>query len=380
LSIIAVRRSLQGQIVFFKQELNHVYYSFDRAQWFYGWTIPPSGSAGDNYWDLSKEIDEIIEEYNNHYTQNTNINVIINNFQIPANRTQALDQIAEMTNQIYSDRKLCKAIIYLLTVARNLGLAVQNGQLEPDDADRAGEFANAVIPVVGGFIAGFLDLASPDVKSMASITDEQLEDYACCIYNSLQGGNFSYAGFVTAGTACGLGAWDEIATPEMYAFMCALLANDPLTGKCPCEDCVVANGSSAEVSQGVVKGKALLTGSVQTAVGVFEMQARGIFRFPLMTVTRVEVWYATKPYENTTSSLPLIRFDAPNTGGGNTAIIPNTVSAIAIPAIQLPQVPVDYIELNLRSSVCASCTTAQTATYNESYGAILLVKICGNLA
>lgn len=379
MSIIAVRRSLQGQSVFFRQDLNHVYYSFDKTNWFYGWTIPPN--SGGNYWDLSKDVDSIIEEYNNWYTQNTNISVVINNFTIPQTRQEALDNIAQMTEQIYSDRKLCKALIYLLTIARNLGRAVENGQLEPDDADRAKEFANAVIPVAGGLVAGLINLASLGTANVGQISDEQLEQYACCIYQALSGGAFSFSNFVTAGTACGFGAWDEIATPELYAFMCALLANDPLIGECPCEDCVVLSGSAGENITGVPKGKALVSGSVNISGNIFEMHAKGTYKFPPMVITRIEVWYACKNYENvSTASYPAIRFDAPNTGGGNTPVIPNTVSAVVIPEIQYPDLAVGEITLNLKSSVCSSCTTAQTALYNDSYGAILVVKICGNLA
>lgn len=376
--IVAVRRSLQGQTIFFKQELNHVYYSFDKTNWLYGWTMP-SGSG--SYWDLSKDIDYYIEQYNNHYTQNTIIsNVINNNIIMPKNRDEAISKMGEIIDQIYQDRKLCKAIIYLLTVARNLGLAVANGQLEPDDADRIGEFANNVIPIVGGFIAGFLDLASPDMQSMASITDEQLQDYACCIYDALNGGNFSYAGFVSSGTACGLASWDEIASPELYAFMCALLANDPLLGECPCEDCVILSGSDAEVTQGVIKNKGLLSSAVNTGGSVFEMQARGIFRFPLMTVTKIVVWYISKPYENVSVPTPVLRFDAESTGGGNTGLGSNVISVAEVPTAQLPLVPIDYIDLNVASSTCSSCTTAQRALFDESFGGILVVKVCGNLA
>lgn len=381
MSLLAVRRNNLGQVVFYKQEQNHVYYSFDRIQWFYAFSLPiPPSNGGNSYWDLSKSIDYYIEEHNTHYYQNTDLVTIINNFTLPINLTTAKEQIANVADSVFVDRKLCRALLNLLTIARELGLAVQNGQLEPDDAEKASQLANDLIPVAGGYIATLIDLYSTGVVNMGSLTPEQIEDYACCIYNALQGGEFGYDDFKAIGTACGLGAWDEIATPEMYAFFIAQLLHDPLEGECPCEECLVVTGASGEIAVGQPKGKALLSGKVNVSGNIFEMQARGTYRFPSMVLSHVYVYYANRNYENTPTNNPQVSFSAPNTGGGNNLCIPNTMSVVEVAPIQLPLLPVDNITLTLKTSMCSSCTTAQMATFDETYCAILFVKICGTLA
>lgn len=379
MSIIAVRRSLQGQTVFFRPELNHVYYSFDKVTWLYGWSLPVGGTS--NYWDFSKSVDYYIEQYNNQTVQNSNFNTIINNqIVLPKTRDEAMARIEEITNQIYSDRKLCRALKYILQIARDLGIAVQNGSIEPDDAKKVSDFANNVIPVVGGYVAVLIDVGSQAIADMSQITDEQLEDYLCCIYQALSGGAFSYSNFVTAGTNCGLGAWDEIATTEMYSFLCALLTNDPLEGACPCEDCIVFNGAGGQVLNGAINKKSLITTAFNTGGTVFEMQARATFNFPSMIITRVEAYSINDPYENVATATPYIRFTAPNTGGGNVSLTPNTISATVFPANYYPLVPVTECTIGLITSTCSACSTAQRATFDESWGALMAVRICGTLA
>lgn len=376
--LLAVRRNLSPNAIFYKQKANHVYYSFDRTNWIYGWSFPVTTAEGGNgYYDFSKDYQTIINEGDTFYNRNTEFKTIINNFTIPNTRNEALEQAEGIGNTMFSPERLCYGYIAILRIARELGLAVQNGQLEQDDVDRFSEFTG-IIPIVGDLISTAIDVISPDIVAMGALTDEQLEDYACCMYNATKNGAFDFADWQAVGTSCGLGAWDEIATIEMYSAFLAITAHEPITDPCPCEECYVIAPATQEVIRGIAEGKTVTTVSYNTGGNVFEMQAVVKFYIPNMVVTSIQVFYILKNYENVATPTPFLRYASAGTGGGTQGLSNLNLTSVLVDPSFLALIPITEFTLTLASSTCATCNASQTASFNDSWGIMLLVYVCGN--
>jgi len=99
MSLIAVRRNVTPGGVFFRMGGTGVQYSLDNNIWYDGWVIPPpstssGGSAGGtNIYDFSKGPVYYQNLYGGNYYQTTSFSLVINNFTLPTDRTQAVNQI-----------------------------------------------------------------------------------------------------------------------------------------------------------------------------------------------------------------------------------------------------------------------------------------------
>jgi hypothetical protein len=381
MSIIAVRRNLSANALFFKQEQNHIYTSLDGVNWVYAWTLPTAKTGiGNEGWDISKSDQYYIDVYNNYNDQSVNINALVNAFTPPINRTEGLARADEILQTMYDPNRLCYAYYAILRIARDLKVAVANGQLEPDDAERAKDFVGA-IPFAGGLI-GLAITVSIDLLNLdMQLTDQQIQDYACCMYSATRLGEFNFTQWKTVGTTCGLGAWDEISTPEMYATFCAILMHDRTAYDCECETCLTLNGAGYNVLRGVRGELTATTATYNIGGTVNEMQAQVNYKIPLMIVTSVEVWLISVPYENTYTVRPSLVWQSAGTGGGTTAVTTSYfITRQLITPAHLPLSAIDNFTLSLITSVCSACSAAQLTSYNASFGTIFKVVVCGTLA
>lgn len=382
MGILAVRRNLPANAIFYQQRQNHVYYSLDGQTWSYGWTMPlPKTGIGNEGYDIGKGDQYYIDVYNNFNDQSVDINVLVNAFTPPINRTEGLARAEEIGATMYDPNRLCYAYYAILRVARDLKIAVVNGEFEPDDIEKAKELAKA-IPFAGGLIATAIGV-SIDLLGLdgMQLTDEQIEDYACCMYTATRLGEFNLTEWQAVGTTCGLGAWDEIATPEMYAVFCSILMHDRTAYDCPCESCIVLPGAGYNVLRGVRGELTATTATYNIGGTVNEMQCQVNYKIPLMVISSVEVWLLSVPYENTFTVRPSLVWQSAGTGGGTTPVATNYFLArqLITPA-HLPLIAVDNFTLSLITSVCSACTAAQLTTYNASFGSIYRVVVCGELA
>lgn len=400
--LIMVRENIQAGATFFRITTdNKLEYSFDKVIWHTAGYLPspsPDRSGGGNYRiETNNQIFEAIDKYKNAYYQAQAFIDIINNFKVPTGAGDFTDQAEGIQNSAYSDKSLCIALTNLFKLAREVGKGIANGNIEPDDLENAWEYvaqgigllagglttAGTKNPMLGAGVGAGVAVAATQAPinwsnftEGGSWSDETMNEYICCAYNALKGGDFTYADFEAIGTSCGIGAWDEIVSPEVYASLITEIKHINQSGNCACETCLLNPGSEGQILVGKLQDNALVATSVTITTNVFEMQAKVKFTFPSMTITSVRVCSMLKHYENTTASNPLINFSAPSTGGGNTAIT-NGLSIIDVPSAQLPLVPVTECTVTLKGPLCSACTTAQLASYNDAYASIVWVEICG---
>jgi len=401
--LIAVRNSLQATPLFFRQVSNLVQYSQDGVIWFNGWLMPDgvAGGTGAGGGSTFYNFEKTINTFSRKYYRETNVfDLLISLFNRPVNRADAVTKIETIEDSVPSKKAICQASYALILGLRAVITDARNGNLAESPevqgaktgADIASATAGGIGLVVGatpiglGLIAAGIAIAIAKnillpavLESAPDLTDEQVESIACCLYESMKNGNTNYTTFQNAGCDLPQFTWSDFATPEVYAGWLAMIENGAENGKCPCEECIEAFPADATITRGQALRSSLMTTTFNTGGSVFEMQAQCTFTIPLMTVTSIEVTTVVKSYENVTNPTPMISFNAPGTGGGNTAV-PEGAGITKITPAQLPLINIDNFTLNLRASICSACTTAQNAVYQESYGAIIKVLVCGVLA
>jgi len=401
--LIAVRNSLQATPLFFRQISNLVQYSQDGVNWFNGFLLPDgvAGGSGSGGGSSFYNFEKTINTYTRKYYQETNIfDLLISLFNKPTTRQGAVESIDKMEDSVPSKKAICQASYALILGLRSVITDARNGNLE-ESPEVQGAKTGADIVSAGAGIGGLIVGANPVgltligigiavaiakniltpavLESAPDLTDEQVESIACCLYEAMKEGNTNYEDFASAGCDLPAFTWADFATPEVYAGFLAMIDNGADTGKCPCEECIEAYPADATILRGQALRSSLMTTTFNTGGNVWEMQAQCTFSIPLMTVTSIEVTTVVKSYENVANPTPMVSFNASGTGGGNTAV-PEGAGITKITPAQLPLINIDNFTLNLRASICASCTTAQTAVYNDSYGAIIKVVVCGILA
>jgi len=399
-SLIAVRRNIQAGAIFYRQIGALVQYSLDNTLWYNAFYLP-EGGADTQY--SSTYNWEKIEQYQQNYYKNTTTNQIILNMIINQTPTkeQYLANQKEYDKYIPSKKAICIACYSLalgyavqVELAREANLSndpkVNIARIGLGIMELAGTFIGiAGAPTTGGALlvangasAGYASGAiDPAIQgAVQPLSQEDILSLACCLYEAMKSGAGNYDTFKNAGCDGNFFTWADFATPEIYSAFLAMIAEGEDIGTCPCEECYTAKPAESEIEYGKIYNSSLVTVDVVITGNVREMLAKCKFIFPRMVLTKVTVYLGCLPYENvSTASYPVIRFDAPNTGGGNTAIFAGA-NVIEIPEIQYPDLPTEELTLTLKPSVCSACTTAQLASYNQSWGSLIRVEVCGNLA
>lgn len=398
-SLIAVRRNIQAGAVFYRQIGQYVQYSLDNNLWYNAFYLPEGGveTRYSSTYNWQK-----IEQYQQKYYKNTTTNQIILNMIINQSptKTEYLANQKEYDKYIPSKKAICLACFSLaLGYAVQVELArEQNISNDPKvNIARIGlgimELAGTFIGIAGapttggallvangataGYASGAID---PTIQSAVQpLSQEDILDLACCLYEAMKSGNGNYTTFQNAGCDGANFTWADFATPEVYSAFLAILAEGEDIGTCPCEDCYTAKPADSDITHGKIYNGSLVTVDVAITGNVREMLAQCKFTFPNMILTKVTVYLGCLPYENvSTSSYPVIVFSAPNTGGGSTPIY-SGANIVEIPEIQYPDLPTTELTLTLKPAVCSACTTAQLASYNTSWGSLIRVEVCGNL-
>jgi len=399
--IIAVRRNLAPNALFWKQIGNYVFASLDNVNFELAFILPmpTSGGGGGSYFTDNSEK---IEQFTNKYYQETNvIDLLIALIQKPANRTEFINNMDTVEKQAFSKKAICQASYALMLGLRSVINDAKAGTLaespEIQTAKTGGDIAGAGLGIAGLFVgatpiglalvAGGIAisigtglLSQAVLESAPEISDEQLEALACCVYEAMKSGAGDYATFAGAGCDLPDFSWSDFATPEVYAGWLAMVEQGETVGGCPCELCMTAKPANGTIGRGQVVGQSLVTVETNTGGTVYEMQAQVMFEIPLQTITSITVTTQVQSVENTPVNNPQINLSAPSTGGGNT-IIPEGAGVTLMNPAHYPLVAVDNFTLTLRVGVCSACTTAQRTNFQQvCYGAIINVEVCGILA
>jgi len=400
--LVAIRDSVQASPLFFRQIGNLVQYSMDNVIWFNGFLMPDGtvGGAGGGGGSFYYNADKTINQYTQKYYKDTNIfDLLISLFNRPTTRQGAVDNIDAIEASVPSKKAICQASYALVLALRSVITDARNGNLQ-DSTQAQTARTGADLVTAGAGIAGLVMISNPigwglialgvataigknvllpaTLESAPDLTDEQVEALACCLYEAMKEGNTNYDDFVNAGCDLPSFTWSDFATPEVYAGFLAMIDNGAEGGNCPCETCIEAFPADSTILRGQALRSSLMTTTFNTGGNVWEMQAQCTFSIPSMVVTSIEVTTVVKSYENVANPTPMVSYNSAGSGGGNTPV-PEGAGITKILTAQLPLIPITAFTLNLRASICSACTTAQTAVYNDSYGAIIKVVVCGIL-
>lgn len=394
MSIIAVRRNISPNAVFFRQRGLNIEYSLDKVIWEFAWKLTASTTTTGGNVDLLRDVEKLLDKYSRKYYRDLDFKALINIDVTVTTRNDALNNPPE---RAYNPLRMCLALKCFLIAMRALGLGINNGSIELDDIDefyrttqeqyeRAdyGQWNHGGIGSVFAWASmKAWDLLRPVIESVAvtlgSWSDETIDEYTCCIYEQLKSGEFNYSEFVTAGNTCAIGAWDEIATPQHYASLVTLVAYGDLpTDKCPCEECLFYLPTDGDIQLGVVAENTLVTQNYTVSGSLIRMGSRVAFTIPNMIITDIRILVGMTPYENLAdSSTPRVQLIA--TGGGGFTDLPIGTNWTQINPAHYPLVPCDNFELIINSSTCSACTTAQRATYDQSFASLVFIIVCGIL-
>jgi len=399
--LLAVRRGTQPNIVQYRQTVNLVEYSLDGVNWLPMFLLPPNQTNGYAKGGDWYQNEKTIENYTKNYYQDTNIfDLLISLLTLPTTRTEAVARAKELGSIAPSNKVICSASLALaesLRTSINLAKKQELGESKAVDTANIGAGIVAGLSGIAGLFIGSTpigwglmatavataiakDLLLPaTLETLPDISDEDLLGLACCIYNGMRGGAKSYDDFTAL--ECNFGTdWDNLVSPELYAGFLAMTQSGENVGICPCEDCITLSAIDGTVLNGAVYENLVFTTPYNTGGNVFEQQARVTYPIPSMVISEIKVVVGTFPYENVATPTPMISFNSAGTGGGNTTI-PTVGSAVI--TLNPAYFSLNYVTeftLNLRVSTCATCTASQTASFNQSYGYIYEIQVCGALA
>lgn len=391
MSLIAVRRNIQANALFFEERNGTVWYSLDRVNWLYGWTQPTESSV---------LLFNLARKYESKYYQNRTMIEIVNPPQDPppTNRTEIIETIEEVEERRVSNRAICAGANVLINVLNESGRLKQNEEISTLQTiiQNASVIVGAVgalvgvvasagtgIVLVGGAVATRLasDVGYPVIlDNLPYLNETQIEDAVCIIYEATKNGNFNYA------TVAGLDPipsvnWGQLYTPELHSAFVAMIdeqlnSNDP----CPCETCYEFLPVDTTITRGQVFSRSVITQDSVVSGSLREMQAVLTVDLPEpLIITKVTVWYALQHYENQPTSVPYIRYDSTGTGGGTTAIV-NGFNRVELDPSHFALVGVSQFTLRLIASLCSACSATQLNSYNPSYGLFNYIEVCGNPA
>lgn len=391
MELIAVRRNIQANAIFYKQIADSVFYSLDKVTWYFAFTFPTSASESTRL---------TFEKNIRNFYLNRDVNLILNppGDPPPTTRGGIIENVEKVEKRRVSNRAICAAANTLLVTLRESGRLARDEEITALQtvAQNASLIVGAVGALIGVVVSGGLGIAIVGgavatrigadglyplaLEAVPDLTDAQIEDAVCIIYEAAKDGQFNYADIQALDPIPGL-TWSDIYTPELHsAFVTMIEEQTERQDPCPCETCYEFYPTETDITRGAVIENSLLTVDTIVSGSLREMQA--ILTVPLpetLILTKVSVWYACKFYENISTLTPYIRFEAPGSGGGNTAIT-DGLARIEIPPAQFPLVGTNELTLRLISSTCSACTSGQLATFAESFGIFLYIEVCGNPA
>jgi len=391
MSLIAVRRNIQANALFFEERNGTIWYSLDRVNWLFGWTQPTEASV---------KLFNLARRYESNYYQNETLTNIINPPQDPAptTRTGIIENIEDVEDRRISNRAICAGANVLINTLNEAGrlkqaeeittlqTIVQNASIIVGAVGAlVGVVASAGtgIVLVGGAVATRLasDVGYPVVlDNLPYLTPAQIENAVCIIYEATKNGNFNYD------TVAGLDPipsvnWSELYTPELHSAFIAMIdeqlnSNDP----CPCETCYEFLPVNTTIARGQVFSNSVITVDTIVSGSLREMQAiLTIDLIETLIINKVTVWYALQHYENQPTTVPYIQFASSGTGGGTTAIL-NGFNRVELNPAHFALVGVNQFTLRLIASLCSACSATQLNSYNPSYGLFNYIEVCGTPA
>lgn len=392
--IIAVRRNIGANGVFYRQNGLDVEYSLDNEIWFHAFRLNSQTTTTGGNIDVLADLEKTIEKYSKKYYLELDFKALIN---IDVTVNTRNDAIANPPERAFNPLRLCLALRVFLRSMRDLGLGISNGNIETDDIRRFGALArktatDASLALFGGSLAGKVIGGAFEAsftiweafswafaQYWGNWTNEQIDDITCCLYEQLKTGEFNYSEFVSAGELCQLGAWDEIATPQNYAGLVTMVAYGDLpTDGCPCEDCLLYLPTDGLVTRGFIINNTLLTANYTVSGGLIRMGSVVEFTIPNMVLTDIRILVNNVPYENLAdSSVPRVRLFS----GGITSFtdLPGGLNWVQLDPSNYPLVAVDKIVIDINSSTCSACNTSQRALYDQSFASLIFIIVCGIL-